>query len=144
MDKSKILTIVTGILSVIGIFLLIRVLVADEGASLEGSVGAFVSYAYYLLILTAIITVGLSILNLIKNPAALKKSLLGIAVMVVLFLIAYFGSSGNAVTDGFGNVLQGGEAGMVSHIVSALINFTGILGVVGIVTIALGVVKSLK
>ena len=96
------------------------------------------------LILTAIITVGLSILNLIKHPAALKKSLLGIAVMVVLFLIAYFGSSGDAVTDGFGNVLKGGEAGNGSHIVSALINFTGILGVVGIVTIALGVVKSLK
>jgi hypothetical protein len=144
MDKSKILTIVTAVLGVIGIFLLIRVLMADEGASLDGSVGAFVSYAYYLLILTAVITVGLSILNLIKHPKALMKALLGIGVMVALFLIAYFGSSGNAVTDGFGNVLKGGEAGFVSHIVSALINFTGILGVVGIVIIALGVVKSLK
>ena len=144
MDKTKILTIVTAILSVIGIFLLIRVLMADDSASLDGSVGAFVSYAYYLLILTAIITVVLSILNLIKHPQALKKSLLGIAVMVVLFAIAYFTSSGDAVTDGFGKVLKGGEAGNVSHWVSALINFTGILGALGLVAIAAGVFKSLK
>jgi len=85
-----------------------------------------------------------SIGNLIKHPKALKKSLLGIAVMLVLFALAYFTSSGEAVTDGFGKVLKGGEAGNVSHWVSALINFTGILGFVGIVAIGLGVFKSLK
>jgi hypothetical protein len=144
MDKTKILTIVTAVLGVIGIFLLIRVLIADDGAALDASVGAFVNYAYYLLIITTILTVVVSIGNLIKHPKALKKSLLGIAVMVVLFALAYFTSSGDAVTDGFGKVLKGGEAGNVSHLVSALINFTGILGFVGIVAIGLGVFKSLK
>lgn len=144
MDKSKILTIVTAVISVIGIFLLIRVLMADDSASLDGSVGAFVNYAYYLLILTAIITVVLSIANLIKHPGALKKSLMGVAVMVVLLAIAYFTASSDAVTDGFGKVLEGGEAGNVSQWVSALINFSGILGALGLVSIAAGVFKSLK
>ena len=144
MDKSKILTIVTAIISVIGIFLLVRVLMADDSVSLDGSVGAFVNYAYYLLILTAIITVVLSIANLIKHPRALKKSLMGIAVMAVLLAIAYFTASSDAVTDGFGKVLKGGEAGNVSQWVSALINFSGILGAFGLVAIAAGVFKSLK
>jgi len=144
MDKSKILTIVTAVIGILGIILFIPVLMADDSSALDGAVGSFVNYAYYLLIITAIITIVLSILNLIKHPQALKKSLLGIVVMLVLLAIAYFTASGDAVTDGFGKVLEGGEAGNVSQWVSALINFTGILGFLGIVAIVLGFFKSLK
>ena len=148
--KAKILTIVTAVLGLIGVFFLFRVIIAGddpikESADLQASiVDPFISFSKYLLIATAVITIVLSFLNLIKHPQSLKKSLMGVAFLAVLLVIAYFMASGDAVTDVAGKVLKDGEAGSVSKWVSALINFTGILGVIGLVAIALGFVKSLK
>ena len=144
MEKSKILTIATAVFGIIGILLFVRVMMADDGASIDGAVGTFVSYAYYLLILTALITVVLSVVNLIKHPQELKKTLMGVVVLGVLLAIMYFTATGNEVTDVMGNVLKDGAAGNVSKWVSALINFTGIMGLLGLVAIALGVIKSIK
>lgn len=149
MDKSKILRIVTGIFGLIGVFFLIRVIMAGDDAlktnvDLQNSiVDPFISYSKYLLILTAIIAVVFSILNIMKNPAALKKSLMGLVVLLVLLAIAYFPASDTAVTDVSGKIIKDGEAGAVSKWVSALINYTMILGGIGILAIGAGFVKSL-
>ena len=144
MDKSKILTIVTAILGVIGIFFFVRVLMAgDDTTAMDGAASGFVGYGYYLLIIAAIVAVLMSVLNLVRNPKALKKSLFGILILGVLFAISYFTASGDAVTDTFGKVIKGGEAGEVSKWISALITFTFILGTVSLLAIVAGFVKSL-
>lgn len=144
MDKSKILTIVTAILGVIGIFFFVRVLMAgDDTTAMDGAASGFVSYGYYLLIIAVIIAVLMSVLNLIRNPKALKKSLAGVLILGVLLAISYFTASGDAVTDALGNVIKDGEAGEVSKWISALITFTFILGTITLIAIVGGFVKSL-
>ncbi len=143
-QKSKILTIITAVIGLIGVFLFIRVIMAgDDSAAVDSSVNAFVYFAKYLLVITAVIALVLSLLNLVKNPQALKKSLIGVAILAVLFAISYAVASDAAVTDSFGNVVKNGEAGATSKWISALINFTGVLGVLGLVAIGQGFVKSL-
>jgi len=147
--KSKILTIVTGILGLIGVFFLIRIIMVGDDAvetSAEvqsGIVDPFITFSYVLLIITAIITILLSIVNLIKHPKALKKTLIGLGILGVLLIISYFMASDAAVTDGVGKVLKDGAAGATSKWVSALINFSAILGVIGLGAIGAGFVKSL-
>ena len=80
---------------------------------------------------------------MVKHPDALKKALTGIVVLGVLLAIAYFMASDDAVTNSVGKVIKDGEAGPVSKWVSALINFTGILGLLGLLAIAGGFFKSL-
>jgi len=143
-QKSKILTIITAIIGVIGVILFIRVMMAgDDSVAVDSSVNAFVYFAKYLLVITAVIALVLSLLNLVKNPQALKKTLLGVAILAVLFAVSYAVASDAAVTDSFGNIVKNGEAGSTSKWISALINFTGILGLLGLVAIGQGFVKSL-
>ncbi len=138
------LTIGVGIISFIGAFLFIRVIMAEGSDSIDSSVGAIVTFSKILLIAAATIAVVFSILNLVKNPQALKKTMIGLVALGVLLAIAYFTASGDAVTDGVGHVLKDGAAGATSKWVSALITFTGFLGVIGLVVIALGFVRSFK
>jgi len=141
--KAKILTIVVAIIAVIGLILFIRVVSSgDDSAALDGTVGGYVTFSKLLLIVAAAIAIILSILNLIKHPKALKKSLISIIALGVLLAIAYFAAPGEAVLNASGEVIKDGEAGAVSKWVSALIYFTGILGVVGLGFIVAGFAKS--
>lgn len=142
MDKSKIVTTAAAVLGLIGVFLLVRVFMAEGNEAIDSATSAIVTYSKILLIITAVLAIVFSVLNLLKHPAALKKSLLGLVVLGVLLAIAYFTASGDAVTDSVGAVLKDGEAGAVSKWVSALINFTGILGLAGILLILLGFGRS--
>jgi hypothetical protein len=147
--KSKILTIITGIIGLIGVFFLIRIImVGDEAVETSVDVQSsivdpFITFSYILLIIATIITLVLSIVNLVKHPKALKKTLMSLAVLGVLLVISYFMASDAAVTDGVGKVLKDGAAGATSKWVSALINFSAILGVIGLGAIGAGFVKSL-
>ena len=146
---SKILTIVTGVIGLIGFFYFVRiVMVGDESiendAELQGSIlSPFITFATSLLIAIAALTVVFSLLNLFKNPQVLKRSLLGVGVLAVLLIIAYSMSSGEAVTDVMGKVLKDGEAGSVSKWVSTLINYSFILGAIGLAFFLLDFFKSL-
>jgi hypothetical protein len=117
MDKklSKILMIIVLVLAVIGIVLYYFTTAIDIPAEdapgydaaklLESTkVGAFVSYGLILLVIVTVVTLALSLLNLLKKPALLKKALLGVGVMLVLFAIAYFTSNGDEVLDASGNI----------------------------------------
>lgn len=144
MDKSKILTIIVGVISIVGLILFIRVAAAgDDSVALDSAVNGFVYFATYLLIITAIIAVVLSLINLIKHPKSLKKSLMGVAILAVLFVVAYVLASGEAVTNAAGDVIKNGEAGSVSKWISALINFTAILGTLGLLAIGQGFVRKM-
>ena len=86
---------------------------------------------------------GFSILNLIKNPQLLKKSLLSLIVLGALLGIAYGMSDDGATLNVAGNVIRDGEEGSISKWVSTGIWYSLILGGVGLLIIFGGFVKSL-
>ena len=146
---SKILTLVTGLIGLIGFYFFVRIMMEGddaimEDADLQGSIlSPFISFATYLLIATALIAVVFSMINLFKHPQVLKRTMLGVGVLVVILIIAYAMASDGAVTNSVGAALQDGEAGSISKWVSTLINFSFYLGAIGLMFFVLDFVKSL-
>lgn len=146
---SKILTLITGVFGLIGIFFFLRVVMAGDDpiksdVALQNSIlSPFITYSLFLLILVGLVSVVFSLVNLFKNQEALKKTLIGVVIFAVLLVIAYSTASGDAVTNSLGNVIKDGEAGEVSKWVSALINFSFYLGVIGFVLFLYDFLKSL-
>lgn len=142
---SKILTILVAVLAVIGLVLFINVSAAGEDpTALDGAVSPLVGFSFYLLIATVVIAVALSLFSLVKNPDALKKSLLSLAVLGVIMVIAYILGDSNAVVDAQGLVIEGGEAGASSNQwVGTLIWYSTILVLIGSAFFVFDLVKGL-
>ena len=145
---SKILTIIVAVISVIGIALFINVSITDDvPESISGAVGPLIGFSLYLFYAAVIITLALSIRGLVKNPENLKKTLIGLAAMGVLLVIAYILGDSEAVLDAQGNVLKGGELGSSSNQwVGSLIWYSSILVLIGgiffVYDLAKGLVKN--
>jgi len=149
---SKILTIVVGLIGLIGFVFFARIVItgddtiklmlADPTIS-DSHVAPFISFAVILLIATAVTAVVFSVVNLVKHPQVLKRSLMGVGLMAVLLIGSYVFASDAAVTDVMGKVLEEGEAGSVSKWVSTGINFSAILGVIGFGAFLVDFIKSL-
>jgi len=145
---SKILTIIVAVISVTGIALFINVSITDDvPESISGAVGPLIGFSLYLFYAAVIITVALSIRGLVKNPENLKKTLIGLAAMAVLLIIAYILGDSEAVLDAQGNVLKGGELGSSSNQwVGSLIWYSSILVLIGgiffVYDLAKGLVKN--
>lgn len=147
---TKIITYVVTAIAVIGIILLVRVLMAGEGAVQDDVdvankvVSPLVYFSQYLLYFTIGVTIVLSLLGLMKNPESLKKTLLALAVLCLLFVCAYFFADSNAVLDNADVILKGGEAGSsINRLVGTGIWFSMILGIVGLGFFILDLVKGL-
>ena len=79
-----------------------------------------------------------------KSPENLKKSAIGIAILGVILVLAYFTGDSLAVTDPQGKVLEGGEAGSsVNHWVSTGIWYSMFLGIIAGAFFVLDLVKGL-
>lgn len=147
--KSKILTYITGFIGLIGFYFFVRIImegdtVLTEDVDAQNSVlSPFITYSIFLLIATSAIAVVFSLINLTKNPEVLKRTMLGVAAMAILLVIAYLFASDAATTDAMGKVILDGEAGSVSKWVSALINYSFILGAIGLGFFLFDFVKSL-
>jgi len=145
---SKILTLVAGLIGLIGFFFFIRIMIeGDEALKVDadlqnGILSPFIYFAVILLIATAIIAVVFSMLNLVKHPQVLKKTLMGVAAFAVLLILSYVVAGDGAVMS-MGKVLEYGEAGSISKWVSTGINFSAILGVIGFGAFLIDFVKSL-
>ena len=145
---SKILTIIVAVLSLIGIALFINVTATDDlPASVSSAVGPLIVYSTYLFYAAVLITVVLSIRGMVKNPENLKKTLLGLTVMIVLLVISYILGDSDPVLNAQGIVLEGGEQGAASNQwVGSLIWYSLILVVIGggffVIDLIKGVVKS--
>lgn len=157
-NKSKILTIIAGVISLIGVFFMIRIIMVGDEAiesdvASQGIVSGFVYFAVALLVIVTLVTVVLSVANLVKNPDNLKKTLLGLGILVALLLITHFTASDQLATDALGDpvvikntsgdILTGEEAKSITQWVAGLITFTGVLGAAGLIVIGLGIVKNL-
>ena len=146
---SKILTYATGLIGVIGFFFFIRIVVEgdtniENDVNLQNSIlSPFITFSIITLGATAAIAVIYSLINLFKHPEVLKRSLIGVGILLVLLVLSYSFASGEAVTDQLGKVLEDGEAGSVSRWVSTLINYSFILGAVGLVFFLYDFVKGL-
>ena len=145
---SKILTIIVAVLSIIGISLFINVTFTDDVPELiSGAVGPLITFSKYLFYAAVIITVGLSIRGLVKNPENLKKTMIGLGAMAVLLVIAYILGDSEPVLDAQGKVLEGGELGAASNQwVGSLIWYSSILVLIGgaffVIDLAKGLIKS--
>ena len=141
---NKIAKIAAGVLGLIGVVMLVRVMTADGEAlvtdvELQSSVlDPFVSFTIMMLYLTAGIAVVFSIVNLVKHPAALKKAIISLVVLGVLFGIAYAMASDAEITGPNGTFIEGGEEGTTPKMVGTLIKYTYILGIIGLVTVVWG------
>ena len=103
----------------------------------------FVSFTIMMLYLTAGIAILFSVINLVKHPAALKKAVISLVVLGVLFGISYAMASDAEVTGPNNSFIEGGEAGATPKMVGTLIKYTYILGIVGIATVAWGSLRSM-
>ena len=146
---SKYLTIVTGILGLIGVIFYFRVILAGDdpiknSVDLQASLlDPFITFSLFLFYISVIIALGFALVNLYKHPETLKATILSVAVLGVLLVVAYSMADGGAVTDAVGNIMKDGQAGPTSKWVSALINYTFILAIIAIVGYVYDFVKSL-
>lgn len=146
---SKILTLLAGVVGLIGFVFFIRVIMAgddaiENDAAVQASiVSPFVRFSEIVLVATAIIAVVFSVVNLVKHPRVLKRSLIALGGLAVLLVMAYAMASDAEVTDAMGRVLPDGEAGSVSKWVSTGINFSFILGALGLIGFLIDFVRSL-
>ncbi|AUC85457.1 hypothetical protein CW731_09225 [Polaribacter sp. ALD11] len=147
---SKIITYVVTAIALVGIILLVRVLMAGEDAvendvAVQNSVvSPLISFSQYLLYGVIIVTLILSLLGLFKNPENLKKTLLGLTVLGVLFIVSYFLADSTVVIDNAGTILEGGEEGStINKLTGAGIWFSIILGGIGLAFFILDLGKGL-
>lgn len=146
---SRVLTLITGVIGLIGFFFFIRIVIEgdtsiENDASLQNSIlSPFITFSIIALVATTAIAIIFSLLNLFKHPDVLKRTLIGVGVLAVLLIVAYSFASGEAVTDQMGKILPDGEAGSVSKWVSTLINYSFILGAIGLVFFLYDFVKGL-
>lgn len=150
MKSNKLLNISIAVISVIGIILFIRVAAEDKealGASVDlqnSLVSPLVYFSRYLLYASVIIAIALSMISLVRNPDNLKKTLMSLAVLGVIFLISYFTADSAAVLDTQGAVLKGGEEGSTTNqMVGTGIWYSVFLGAIASVFFVWDLVKGL-
>jgi len=145
----KIAKIAAGALGLIGVIMLVRVMMpGDEALATDVDVQSsvldpFVSFTIMMLYLTIGVTILFSVVNLVKDPAALKKTLIGLVVLGALFAVAYAMASDAEVTGPNGTFIEGGEAGTTPKMVGTLIKYTYILGVIGLATVVWGSLRAM-
>ena len=136
MKSNKILNILIAAIAIIGGILFIRIFmedaqeIVDNVDNLQNTVvSPLISYSYWLFIAAVVITIGLSLWSLVRNPENLKKTLGGLGVLAVLLAVAYFLSDSSAVYDTAGKIQPGGEQGSATnHWVGTGIWYSIILG----------------
>ena len=145
--NSKILKIIVAVLSVVGIGLFGRVASIDSEnvSAISEAVSPLVTYSVALLVLAIIAAVVASLLGIFKNPAALKKTLLGVVALGVALLISYIMASDSAVLDANNSVIAK-EGSDISKYTSTGIWISLILlllgGVFFVYDLAKGLIKS--
>lgn len=117
MKSNKILNFLIAAIAIIGGILFIRIFMEDGEAlktnvDLQNTVvSPLISFSFWLCIIAVVITIGLSMWSLIRNPENLKKTLGGLLVLGVLLAVAYFMSDSHVVYNASGGIEHGGEEG---------------------------------
>jgi len=145
MKVSKILKFVSLIIALIALYFFVQVSTNGDGKegnveALNAAVSGSISYTYVLLIITALIVAFFMVLDVIKHPAKLKKTLIGLVAFLILFGIAYgIAGDGKVVTST--GVIEAGSA--LSKRVSTGIILSLLLGIVAFGGFIFDSIKSL-
>ena len=144
MKNTKILNIVVGVVMLLGMFLWVRTgMNSDDlkgNADLQASVlNPFTWLTFLLLLGSTGAAVVFSVINLVKHPALLKRSLIGLTAMAVILLIAYLMAQDNAVSNMKGVELASTS---VSKWVSTGIWYSLLLGGLGLAFFVFDFAKS--
>ena len=144
MKNTKILNIGVAIVMLLGLFFWIRTgMNGDDlkgNADLQASVLNPFSYlTFFLLLVSAGAAVVFSVINLVKHPTLLKRSLIGLGAMAVILLVAYLMSSDSVVHNLQGEELASAD---VSKWVSTGIWYSILLGGIGLLFFVYDFAKS--
>jgi len=136
--KANFLKFITLIISIIGVILLLRVIRTDGD---ESTVSTIINYTMLILLATVAITLIFSIFNLLKNPAALKKTIISLAIFGIIFAVVYMLAKNDAAYNGKHELML--EAGSTSKLVDAGIKLSIALGAGAFLLVVFDTVKSL-
>jgi chromate transport protein ChrA len=105
--NKRFLTILIAILGVVGFALYVNIMMVDaeDKVAQDAAASPMVTFSIILLVASIAITVIASLLGVLKNPAALKKTLLGVVSLGVVILIAYLIADSNQVQDANENII---------------------------------------
>ena len=146
MKSNLLLKIVVAVIFILAIVGMVMVATAGEDSSPEMASAAnfVVTLAIGLLIVAAVLAIVVSLFSLLKNPAGLKKTLLGLTIFGVLFVVSYFVAQDNVVTSAIGEKIL--DAGSTSKWSGTGLIFSYILlaigGVFFVVDLLRGLIKS--
>lgn len=141
MNLSRILQIIALVISLVAVYFFVKVSTGEEGSeALSSSVGGFINFTKFLLIGVGMLVTVFMVLGIVKDPKVLKKTLIGLAIFLLLFVVAYvISGDGEVVTST--NVVEAGST--LSKRVSTGINFSMILGGIAFAGFIFDSVKSL-
>lgn len=147
MKNTRILNILVAIVMVFGLILWIRTGMADEdglktNADLQASILNPFSYlTFFLMVVSTGAAVIFSMMNIVKHPDALKRSLMGLAAMAIILVVAYLVSSGSGIVMDITGKEELASA-TVSRWVSTGIWYSVFLGGIGMLSFVVDFAKS--
>lgn len=130
--NNKILTILIAIIGVVGFGLYINIMMVDKEdvAAVDSASSPMVMFSIVLFFAAIIVAILASLLGFFKNPAALKRALLGFASLFVVVLVSYLIADGGEVISADDKVIAAADSA-VSKWTS-----TGILGSLALLAVA--------
>jgi len=133
MKVSKILKIVSAIISIVAVYFFVKVSTNGDGIetgdieAVQSGVQGFMTFTFALLILILGIIVIFVVFDLVKNPAKIKKTVIGLVTFAVLIFLAYAMAEATEVVLNDETIEAGSS---LSKNVSAGIILSAILGII--------------
>ncbi len=145
MKVSKILKFVSLIIAIVAVYFFIQVSTNGDGKegnveALNSAVDGFITFTKVLLYITGAIVAAFMILDVIKHPSKLKKTIIGLVAFAALFFLAYMLADSSEVITNTGIVKEGSS---LSKNVSTGIMLSAILGVIAFGGFIFDSIKSL-
>lgn len=107
--------------------------------NLSGIVSGFMDITMWVLVILIVIVLVFTILNLLKKPAALKKAIIALVILGILFAVSYMiADDGKVITKA-----ETIEAGSTSKLIEGGLWFSVILGAVAFIGFIFDSVKNL-
>lgn len=147
MKLENILKIVILVVAIISGYFFVRILMAGDDAietnpDLQNSlISPFLVVAYIILAFTLITAVIFSVMNLLKKPAVLKRSLIGIGAFLAIVIVSYLLATGETTTLADGQTLSESGTKWVS---AGLTTFYFLIVIAVGLILATGIRKALK